>query len=517
MHQIADISVIGAGFSWVLTAVTLVTLLTVSAGLAWSGRRVSGQEKCDINHEESSLVCGFLQVRRLSRQALKVGAVLLCQLLAVGLVTTRVNSAIVFVTTLGQAANLLLPGGQEQDAVLSPVTPAPLPAAGTVPDPRDVLTPVPQKDGYSAATVTGWRSGASGQVRVWTPPGYAPDDGRTYHVLVLLHGQPGTPESVSEGYATAQRLQAAVQDGTIPPTIVVAPSLNLDDQQQHEPDCADVEGHAPAGTWLAQDVPAMITATYPNVSRDRAHWGVGGNSSGAYCALWTALNHSEVFGSAVSMSGYDIPVVGGMRTTAQLRRENTLSTLIATRDHQPLRFWVLGALDDPSSTDLGRTLAQAAPAADSVTSVSLASGSHSWTLWSTWFPYALAWFGGATDPVLTGQSQSVEEDQVVEAPWWRRCVDSFTTIRGSGLLALSWVAVILATVLVLRAPGWLAGPRRRGVRAFLGAWVVRLGGIGLCSLLAALALGLTFNRWGEFYASWEVASMDLLPSLITRP
>lgn len=517
MHQIADISVIGAGFSWVLTAVTLVTLLTVSAGLAWSGRRVSGQEKCDINHEESSLVCGFLQVRRLSRQALKVGAVLLCQLLAVGLVTTRVNSAIVFVTTLGQAANLLLPGGQEQDAVLSPVTPAPLPAAGTVPDPRDVLTPVPQKDGYSAATVTGWRSGASGQVRVWTPPGYALDDGRTYHVLVLLHGQPGTPESVSEGYATAQRLQAAVQDGTIPPTIVVAPSLNLDDQQQHEPDCADVEGHAPAGTWLAQDVPAMITATYPNVSRDRAHWGVGGNSSGAYCALWTALNHSEVFGSAVSMSGYDIPVVGGMRTTAQLRRENTLSTLIATRDHQPLRFWVLGALDDPSSTDLGRTLAQAAPAADSVTSVSLASGSHSWTLWSTWFPYALAWFGGATDPVLTGQSQSVEEDQVVEAPWWRRCVDSFTTIRGSGLLALSWVAVILATVLVLRAPGWLAGPRRRGVRAFLGAWVVRLGGIGLCSLLAALALGLTFNRWGEFYASWEVASMDLLPSLITRP
>ena len=517
MHQIADNSVIGAGFSWVLTAVTLVTLLTVSAGLAWSGRRVSGQEKCDINHEESGLVRGFLQTRRLGRHALKVGAVLLCQLLAVGLVTTRVNSAIVFVTTLGQAANLLLPGGQEQDAVLSPVTPAPLPAAGTVPDPRDVLTPVPQKDGYSAATVTGWRSGASGQVRVWTPPGYAPDDGRTYHVLVLLHGQPGTPESVSEGYATAQRLQAAVQDGTILPTIVVAPSLNLDDQQQHEPDCADVEGHAPAGTWLAQDVPAMITATYPNVSRDRAHWGVGGNSSGAYCALWTALNHSEVFGSAVSMSGYDIPVVGGMRTTAQLRRENTLSTLIATRDHQPLRFWVLGALDDPSSTDLGRTLAQAAPAADSVTSVSLASGSHSWTLWSTWFPYALAWFGGATDPVLTGQSQSVEEDQVVEAPWWRRCVDSFTTIRGSGLLALSWVAVILATVLVLRAPGWLAGPRRRGVRAFLGAWVVRLGGIGLCSLLAALALGLTFNRWGEFYASWEVASMDLLPSLITRP
>ena len=47
--------------------------------------------------------------------------------------------------------------------------------------------------------------------------------------------------------------------------------------------------------------------------------------------------------------------------------------------------------------------------------------------------------------------------------------------------------------------------------------MVRLGGIGLCSLLAALALGLTFNRWGEFYASWEVASMDLLPSLITRP
>ena len=515
MHQIADVSVIGAGFSRVLTAVTLVTVLTVSAGLVWSARRGSDQEKCEISREESGLVRGFLRARRLGRQALKVGAVLLCQLLAVGLVAARVNSAIVFVTTLGQAANLLLPGGQEQDAVLSPVTPAPLPAAGTMPDPRDVLTPVPQEDGYGAATVTGWRSGASGQVRVWTPPGYAPDDGRTYHVLVLLHGQPGTPESVSEGYATAQRLQAAVQDGTIPPTIVVVPSLNLDDQQWHEPDCADVEGHAQTGTWLAQDVPAMITATYPNVSRDRSHWGVGGNSSGAYCALWTALSHSEVFGAAISMSGYDIPVVGGMRTTAQLRRENTLSTLIATRDHQPLRFWVLGALDDPSSTDLGRTLVQAAPAADSVTSVSLASGSHSWTLWNTWFPYALAWFGGATDPVLTGQSQSVEGDQVGPVPWWRRGIDSFTTIRGSGLLVLSWAAVILATVLVLRAPGWLAGPRRRGTQAFLCAWAVRLGALGVCSLLGALALGLTLNSWGEFYSSWEVASLDLLPSLVT--
>ena len=109
MHQIADVSVIGAGFSRVLTAVTLVTVLTVSAGLVWSARRGSDQEKCDISREESGLVHGLRRARRLGRQALKVGAVLLCQLLAVGLVAARVNSAIVFVTTLRRTSATLQP------------------------------------------------------------------------------------------------------------------------------------------------------------------------------------------------------------------------------------------------------------------------------------------------------------------------------------------------------------------------------------------------------------------------
>ena len=98
-------------------------------------------------------------------------------------------------------------------------------------------------------------------MRVVLPAGYRPDDGRTYNVLVGLHGWVGDPQSLVTGIASPQRLQEAIDAGRIPPSILVFPSLNADGASQ--PDCVNINGRPPVGTWTAEEIPRMIQATFP--------------------------------------------------------------------------------------------------------------------------------------------------------------------------------------------------------------------------------------------------------------
>ena len=157
----------------------------------------------------------------------------------------------------------------------------------------------------------------------------------TYNVLVLLHGLPGTSESVLSALDIGPQVQDAIDKGVIPPTIVVAPSLNVDEHQSAAPDCADIVGRAKVGTWVQEDVPRMVHTLFPGTRTDRGGWALAGVSSGGYCAAWTTIMRSDVFGNAGDMSGYNVPIIGGLSDPA-LSADNTLTTLLTRRAHSPI-------------------------------------------------------------------------------------------------------------------------------------------------------------------------------------
>jgi len=204
------------------------------------------------------------------------------------------------------------------------------------------------EDGGDGSRVTTWAGPISGvdlQVKVILPSGYKADDGRTYAVIEELHGYTGTPDSMIDGLQSPESLQAAIDAGRIPPTIIVIPSLDVDDNPH---DCANLQGRPAVGTWAAQEIPRMVQASFPNVAADRQAWMIMGISSGAYCAAWTAIENSDQFGSAGAISAFNEPIEGGLANSGRwIAEKYTLSTMLAEHDPSDTRFYIMGAQDDP--------------------------------------------------------------------------------------------------------------------------------------------------------------------------
>ena len=378
-------------------------------------------------------------------------------------------------------------------------------------------------DGSQEATWTGPVSGITLPVRVVLPAGYRPDDGRTYNVLVGLHGWVGDPQSLVTGIASPQRLQEAIDAGRIPPSILVFPSLNVDGGQ---PDCVNIAGRPAVGTWTAEEIPRMIQATFPNVTTQRAGWMIMGISAGAYCAARTAYDVPQRFGSVGVMSAFDHPDEGALAHGGkQLQAQNTLSTMLEARKPDGLRFYVMGAQDDSTGSARAAWLMEdAARKPDSVTIDTPAHGGHSWVLWNNYFPSLLTWWG--SDPaVFAAAGLPAQEGDVwakataagvrplTETPRDQRVVGSLSPTRakpfeinGLGTITVAVVAALVALGTALFwSPRW--GRRRDGgkpsVAQLGGAILGRIVVVMLTAGLVALAAGIGVNAGGGFYTSWR--------------
>lgn len=311
--------------------------------------------------------------------------------------------------------------------------------------------------------------------------GAPPDDGRRYGVIEVLHGYRGSPESIVGALHSAAALQAAIDAHRIPPSILVVPSLNVDNGAH---DCANLSGRPAVGTWVAQEVPRMVEATFPNVSHERSAWMLAGLSAGAYCAGWGALAAPAQFAAAGVMSSYDPPTEGGLATSGRaIADEYTLSRLVAAATPTGTRFYALGAQDDP----LGAARAAWAMDAvvrkpDSVTVDTPVTGGHAWPLWVDRFPTLLRWWG---------------EDPAV----WSAV--GLAAVLGGALLVAGAAGAL---------PRWhgrsLLGGRGGAVAARVGAFVLRPAALLVVAVVLAAAIGLGANAAGGYYTSWgDILSM----------
>ena len=558
MSSLSGMSVVSPGFVAGFAIVTVITLAATVALLSWPRRR---RRRPRHKHVKGS-------ARRWRLLLVALPAVLVCQLLVTGLATAKINATLRFANTLGQVAELASGSGRDSGTTeLAPVaspeatgeaTESPTPSA---PDPAYVASLEATSEGGNTfkTSFRGPASGITDDVWFWTPRGYSATDGRSYNVLTLLHGVPGTADGVVPGLELGRQLQAAIDEGRLPPTIVAIPSLNADATQRSEPDCADIVGHAKVGTWIQQDVPKMIRATFPGARADRQAWALGGVSSGGYCAVWTTIMRSDVYATAASLSGYDVPDVGGL-ASPELRDANTLSALAARQQHLPIGLWLLGAQDDPLAAGTVTALPAAVGKEDTAEAVRPDAGGHSWSLWKDQTSAFLTWWGQrpgvnpngpvqatpTPTPTPTPDGSASQVPPAAEAPpaspeeslgLGGRLVRSFTQIRGTGVITMVFLLTLATTLACLVVPARAAArdgagdgendieaaEASTGSSAWTGAargWggtTVRVAArtlllISACAL-AAILVGLIGNRIGVFYPTWGLAWADIGPAL----
>ena len=422
--------------------------------------------------------------------------------------------------------------GGEATIANQPIDPASLDATFTRTD-----------DGMLTTTWTGPISGITLPVFVIAPRDYSPTDGKTYAVIELLHGYPGEADGTTQGAHVQEALDNAIDAGIIPPTIIVVPSLSVDEEAH---DCADIEGRPAVYTWAAREIPAFIRHNFPGASDKRDAWMLGGFSAGAYCAVWTAMRTPQTFGSAASLSGYDTQIEGQMTNQGdQYLADNTLSTMLAKRVPDGLRIYAMAAADDGAGgAPAAIKMAEAVKAPATVTTDVPPTGGHAGPLWREHIPTMLAWWG-SSDRVATAVG-SAPTAQVAQASDAYASIVPATTVTRSerptapnGVLAL--IVLILATAAFVTATWRFAGTWRtflvgdtdqvaarsrffrlpmpriiaslpRPIAACV-TYLARLGCLSAAALAGAALIGVCANMAGGFYTSWGSVAESIMEGL----
>ncbi len=139
-------------------------------------------------------------LRAVGRYTARIVMVGVPVLLVMALGGLLINRPMHYVHTVGDLAKAAAPRAQVSSRIESPPKSS---AFGAAPASAWKASFHDVGDGSQEATWTGPVSGIKLPVRVVLPAGYRPDDGRTYNVLVGLHGWVGDPQSLVTGLASS--------------------------------------------------------------------------------------------------------------------------------------------------------------------------------------------------------------------------------------------------------------------------------------------------------------------------
>ncbi|MFC1432044.1 alpha/beta hydrolase [Streptacidiphilus sp. N1-3] len=279
---------------------------------------------------------------------------------------------------LARRPTVSVPDGQALSQVWKP--PAGLPATGTL-----ATTAIPGTVSHFAAR----------DAHVYLPPAYQASPRPRLPVLVLLAGQPGSPDdwvdsgqlvTVLDGFAAAHQGLAPVVAVVDPLGSAFANTLCLDSRI------------AQAQTYLARDVPDWI-GTHLQVATGRGATAIGGLSFGGTCSLQLAVNAPDVYGSFLDISGQDEPTLGSRDKTvskafggdaAAFAKVNPLDVMARRSFPHTAGAIVSGASDSIYTPQQQRVLTACRQAGMDVT-WRLLPGGHSWQVWRAGLEQELPW------------------------------------------------------------------------------------------------------------------------------
>ncbi|MFJ7195547.1 MULTISPECIES: alpha/beta hydrolase [unclassified Streptomyces] len=326
----------------------------------------------------------------------RVGLLLATQVtifVSVGLVA---NNSFLF---YGSWADLF---GQKQD--LGVVTDH---AAGTLASKNIVRVGIERPDvpGASRPTVAGRidkvviagrRSKIESSAYVYLPPEYFQPAfaRRKFPAVVVLTGYPGVSENLLKSLGYPRTAHERVKAGRAQPMILVM--LRPTVAPPRDTECVDIKGGPQTETYLAEDLPRVISESY-RVGALARNWGIIGNSTGGYCALKIGLHHPGRFGASVGLSAYykaaEDPTTGDLFHGDQSARDR--ADLMWTLDHMPKQpdssFLVTTSRHGEGNYLTTRQFIAKVKSPAQVSSIVLDSGGHNFNTWRREIPSALDW------------------------------------------------------------------------------------------------------------------------------
>ncbi|WP_063772086.1 alpha/beta hydrolase [Kitasatospora mediocidica] len=171
---------------------------------------------------------------------------------------------------------------------------------------------LPDAGTVSTASIPGVKSGFKARdAYVYLPPAYRTSPRPLLPVLVLMVGQPGSPEDWIGAGALQDQMDAFAEahQGLAPIVVVVDQTGSIWSNTL----CMDSR-IAKSQTYLAQDVPDWITS-HLQTAPGRTARAIGGLSLGGTCSLQLAVNAPEVYGSFLDISGQQEPTLGSHART----------------------------------------------------------------------------------------------------------------------------------------------------------------------------------------------------------
>jgi S-formylglutathione hydrolase FrmB len=239
----------------------------------------------------------------------------------------------------------------------------------------------------TSASIPGVVSGFSARpAKIYLPPVYFVPSVPRLPVLVLLTGQPGTPQDwIGAGRLVAIMDEFAASHRGLAPVVVIPDPTG---SAFADPLCLDSR-RGRADTYLSVDVPAWIKR-HANVDLRPKAWSVAGASYGGTCALQLATNHPAVYPTFVDIAGSAEPTLGDHgRTVAEafggdekaFARVNPLE-LLRTRKFTGSSGAVVVGASDADSRDDAKRVAEVAKSAGIDSHLTELPGAHDWWLFS---------------------------------------------------------------------------------------------------------------------------------------
>ncbi|MGI8761824.1 MAG: hypothetical protein ACR2LF_11145 [Jatrophihabitantaceae bacterium] len=150
-------------------------------------------------------------------------------------------------------------------------------------------------------------------------------------------------------------------------------------------------------TYLTSDVRTDVLVHF-RVSPDPAQWGVGGYSSGGYCAANLALRHRVSFGAAAVLDGYyraqDGPAAAALGNNRRAWADNSpleLAARLAPGSAPVPGFWMSAGSANRADYVAARAFVNAMRPVEQTTFVVEPGAGHNFYAWASVVPTALGW------------------------------------------------------------------------------------------------------------------------------
>ena len=219
---------------------------------------------------------------------------------------------------------------------------------------------------------------------VYLPPAALSRKPPALPVMVMLAGQPGSPDRFfnASGIATTLNDYAAKHHGLAP--IVVSPDQNGAATQNSL--CADTPVYGKAETYLTVDVTKWIRRTLP-VSTSPNDWLIGGFSQGGTCSTQLGPAHPELYGHIYAADGELAPIYHDREATitryfngdAKLYQRHVPTEIIKRNAPSTQTLFSIAGEWDTKSQRNAAIIAKAAKQAGMTVHLATAKGSgHDW-------------------------------------------------------------------------------------------------------------------------------------------